>query len=492
MQKYNKKSKQPNVSLQNLFNNLKLVVESSFFEGNSCKIQVRSRRKTAVCPHCGKRSHSCHSHYTRTLYDLPILNYQTLIILHARRFRCNNLNCSAKTFSENPCDEIQRYKRNTLRLRQKLISIAAGVSSLQAEKLVERYEQKISDTTILRYLHQVQVPVREEIQKVGIDDWALRRCVLYGTIIIDLETSCFVGLLNGREKEPLLEWLDEHPLVNMVSRDRASAFSAAVEEASPFITQIADRFHLVKNMSDCLVKILQGMQLDYQRVIRKMRLDDYLEQHPNSPLRDDIDLYRDHVLYEFFVNRKPLAQIHQLLQKQGMSFSLRDFCDKYRHLRGWKNKVRIVDNPKVPPAILPLYSPPVLAKLVEQHIRGKSISECAERIINELTQRQWFSELYNAVKGFFVFIRERNLSALKEWTEQHLHSSLSDLRTLARGLARDMDAVNNALKYEFSNGIVEGYVNKLKALKRTMYGRASIKLLEIKMYLTEKHCTKFE
>ena len=177
MQKYNKKSKQANVSLQNLFKNLKLVVESSFFEGNSCKIQVHSRRKTAVCPHCGKRSHSCHSHYTRTLYDLPILHYQTLIILHARRFRCNNPNCSAKTFSENPCDEIQRYKRNTLRLRQKLISIAAGVSSLQAEKLVERYEQKISDTTILRYLHQVQVPVREEIQKVGIDDWALRRCV---------------------------------------------------------------------------------------------------------------------------------------------------------------------------------------------------------------------------------------------------------------------------------------------------------------------------
>lgn len=127
----------------------------------------------------------------------------------------------------------------------------------------------------------MQVPVREEIQKVGVDDWALRRCMLYGTIIIDLETSCFVGLLNSREKEPLLEWLHEYPLVHMVSRDCASAFSAAVEQASPFITQIADRFHLVKNMSDCLVKILQSMQLDYQRVIRKMRLDDYREQHPN-------------------------------------------------------------------------------------------------------------------------------------------------------------------------------------------------------------------
>lgn len=492
MQNYNKKSKRQNVSLQNLFNDLKLVVESSLIDGNRCTIQVRSRRKTAVCPHCGKRSHSCHSHYTRTLYDLPILNYQTLILLHARRFRCNNPNCSAKTFSENPCDEIQRYKRNTLRLRQKLISIAAGVSSLQAEKLVKQYEQKISDTTILRYLHQVQVPMREEIQKVGVDDWALRRCVLYGTIIIDLETGGFVGLLNGREKEPLLKWFNEHPLVNMVSRDRASAFAAAVEEASPFITQIADRFHLVKNMSDCLVKILQGMQLDYQRVIRKMRLDDYREQHPNSPPGDDIDLYRDCVYYEFFVNRKTLTQIHHLLQEQGMSFSLRDFCDKYRHLKSWRNKVRIVDNPKVPPAILPLYSPPMLAKLVEQHIRGKSISECAERIINKLTQYQWFSELYNAVKGFFLFIRERDLSVLKEWIEQYVKSSLGDLRILARGLARDVDAVTNALKYEFSNGIVEGYVNKLKALKRTMYGRASIKLLEIKMYLTEKNCTKFE
>lgn len=59
-------------------------------------------------------------------------------------------------------------------------------------------------------------------------------------------------------------------------------------------------------------------------------------------------------------------------------------------------------------------------------------------------------------------------------------------------MERDFEAINNALKYDISNGIVEGYVNKLKALKRTMYGRASIKLLEIKMYLTEKHCTKFE
>lgn len=492
MQNYNKKSERQNFSLQNLFNDLKLVVESSFIEDNCCKIQVRSRRKTSVCPHCQKRSKSYHSSYTRTLYDLPILNYQTVIVLHARRFRCCNPNCSAKTFSESPCDEIQRYKRNTQRLRQKLISIAAGVSSLQAEKLVEQYEQKVSDTTILRYLHQVQVPVCEEIRKVGVDDWAFRRCVLYGTIIIDLETSRFVGLLNGREKEPLLEWLNEHPLVNTVSRDRASAFSAAVEESSPFITQIADRFHLVKNMSDCLVKILQGMQLDYQRVIRKMRVDDYREQHPNSSPDDDIDLCRDHVLYEFFVNKKTLTQIHQLLQEQGMSFSLRAFCDKYRYLKGLKNKARIVDNPKVPLVVLPLYTPPVLAKLVEQHIRGKSISECAERIIKKLSQCQWFSELYNAVKGFFSFIRERNPLALKEWIEQNLNSSLSDLRILARGLARDVDAVNNALKYEFSNGIVEGYVNKLKALKRTMYGRASIKLLEIKMYLTEKHCTKFE
>ena len=492
MQNYNKKSERPNFSLQNLFNDLKLVVKSSLIEDNRCKIHVHSRRKTAICPHCKKRSHSVHSHYIRTLHDLPILNYQTVIVLHARRFRCCNPNCSAKTFAESPCDEIKRYKRNTQRLMQKFVSIAASVSTLEAEKIFSQYDQKISDTTILRYLHQVQVPKCEDIHKVGVDDWAYRKGILYGTIIIDLETGRFVGLLDGREKEPLLEWLKEHLLVNTVSRDRATAFSAAVEEASPFIMQIADRFHLVKNMSDCLVKTLQDMHFDYQRVIREMRMNDYKKLHPNKTDPEELDLYYDRVYYDYFVNKLNLTQICKQLQQEGMRFTQKEFCGKYRYLKQLRNKVRLKIGVKPPAPVLPMYTPIVLAILVERHIHGKAITECAQRLIEKLIKYKWFKELYNATKGFFAFIRERDSAILGDWIKQYLHSSLSGLRTLAKGLEMDIDAVSNALKHNFSNGIVEGYVNKLKALKRTMYGRASVKLLEIKMYLTEKHCTKFE
>ena len=123
--------------------------------------------------------------------------------------------------------------------------------------------------------------------------------------------------------------------------------------------------------------------------------------------------------------------------------------------------------------------------LIEQHIRGKKGSLSARRIISELMKQQWFEHLYNGAKGFIEWMNNRNIEGLTNWITEYIQSPFEKLKTLARGLKHDFNAVKNALSYNYSNGLVEGYVNKLKALKRTMYGRASVDLLEKKMFLID-------
>jgi len=63
------------------------------------------------------------------------------------------------------------------------------------------------------------------------------------------------------------------------------------------------------------------------------------------------------------------------------------------------------------------------------------------------------------------------------------NSEVSQIKSFAKGLSRDSDAIENAVAYPFSNGFVEGTNNKLKMVKRTMYGRCGILLLSAKMML---------
>lgn len=68
-------------------------------------------------------------------------------------------------------------------------------------------------------------------------------------------------------------------------------------------------------------------------------------------------------------------------------------------------------------------------------------------------------------------------SALTGWIEQTMLSEIKELKGFAKGLLGDFDAVQNAMSSHWSNGQVEGQVNKLKMIKRQMYGRASFSLL---------------
>jgi transposase len=92
---------------------------------------------------------------------------------------------------------------------------------------------------------------------LGIDDWAWRKAHRYGTILCDLEAGKVVDLLPDREAATVATWLQDHPGTEIVSRDRASAYAEAARRAAPQAVQIADHWHLMRNLSDALRTVLE-------------------------------------------------------------------------------------------------------------------------------------------------------------------------------------------------------------------------------------------
>lgn len=85
--------------------------------------------------------------------------------------------------------------------------------------------------------------------------------------------------------------------------------------------------------------------------------------------------------------------------------------------------------------------------------------------------------IYDLLHSFLDMVRERKHEQLRSWMQAANKSGISELKSFVAGIERDYDAVKAALRLPWSPGITEGKVNKLKTLKRVMYGRAEFPLL---------------
>ncbi|HEY4383896.1 MAG TPA: ISL3 family transposase, partial [Ktedonobacteraceae bacterium] len=214
----------------------------------------------ACCPRCEQASERIHGNYVRTVADLPCGGRRVLLSLTVRKFVCGTPTCSQKIFTERLADLVQSYARMTNRLSEALQTLGFATCGQVGERLAPKLGMQVSGPTLLRRMRSRACPAPSAVHVLGIDDWSWKKGVTYGTILVDLELRKPIELLPDRTAETSEAWLRAHPEVEIVSRDRGGDYAAAARKGAPQAQQIADRFHLLKNLRERLKELMDRKQ----------------------------------------------------------------------------------------------------------------------------------------------------------------------------------------------------------------------------------------
>jgi transposase len=237
-------------------------------------ICATSQSVQAECPACHEDSQRVHSYYQRSPRDLPVSSQAVQLQLRVRRFRCLNTQCSKQTFAEPLPDLIAPIARRTNRLTALLGVYAIESGGEPGARLLKAEGTKVSPDTLLRLAKAGTAHRRVIPEILGVDDFAFRRGLSYGTLLIDWQRHRPVDLLPDRTAETFANWLRAHPGVKWISRDRSGEYARGASEGAPGAQQVMDRWHVIKNWREAL-----------ERVVRRIypRLELRLEQMRSTP-----------------------------------------------------------------------------------------------------------------------------------------------------------------------------------------------------------------
>jgi transposase len=214
-------------------------------------------QRAVACPVCGTRRQRVHSRYQRRPWDLPWGPWPVQLVVQARRFLCDVPTCLRRIFVEPFPQVLARYARQTARLRRKLLELVHACGAEMGARLARWLGYIVSPDTLIRQQRQESFGFPAP-RILGVDEFALRRGCTYGTLLVDLERRQPIAVLEGRTAEPLIKWLQAHPAIAVLVRDRADAYALAGRVAAPDAIQVADRFHLARNVSDALKTLLHS------------------------------------------------------------------------------------------------------------------------------------------------------------------------------------------------------------------------------------------
>ena len=123
-----------------------------------------------------------------------------------------------------------------------------------------------SAETLLRRVVKAPELRQSKTPHIGFYEWACQRGHTYGTLIVNLDSHRPLALLPGREKRALTTWFRKYSEIKVVSRDRGGIYAFAAREGAPQARQVADRWHLLKNIGDALERMMHR----YIRLIREV------------------------------------------------------------------------------------------------------------------------------------------------------------------------------------------------------------------------------
>jgi len=331
-------------------------------------LSVESTCPSACCPVCGQRTARLHSRYLRTLADLPWGGRPVRVSLRVRRFRCSRSECPRRIFAERLPSVVEPYARKTARLREipRLVGFALGGEA--GGRLLWRLGMMASPSTLLRYVRGSLEVAYPQPHVVGIDDWAFRRGRRYGTMIVDLERHEVIDLLEDREAASARAWLERHPQIRIIARDRGGAYAEAATKGAPQAMQVADRWHLMHNLANALEEFLLQKKKTLREATRtetESPEDDYATSFsagsltPNRPRiwyerQLEASRKRHERIVEQWRNIRRLhlagADVHDIAKRLGVS---RETVYRYRRMEEspepvrFRHKRRVLD-PYVP------------------------------------------------------------------------------------------------------------------------------------------------
>ncbi len=229
-----------------------LRVDGMWRDGLTLHVRAATTFKRTRYPCCGRRSRRVQSFYQRTIADLACAGGGVTVHLRARRFWCRVRRCRQKVFCERLPALVAAWGRKTPRLREHLRRDALAMGGERGARHAQAEGTPVSARTLLRLVRTTPLPAVGVVRVLGVDDWARRKGRDYGTILVDLEAHRVVDLLPDRTSATLAAWLAGHPEIEVVSRDRATAFAEGIRQGAPQATAVADRFHVLKNLTEAM------------------------------------------------------------------------------------------------------------------------------------------------------------------------------------------------------------------------------------------------
>ncbi|EFH79815.1 ISL3 family transposase [Ktedonobacter racemifer] len=204
------------------------------------------------CPLCSTPALRVHSRYTRQITDLPCSGQQVRLLVQVRKCFCQVPDCARKIFMERLTPFVQPWARVTQRLYQIVQILGLATGGRLGIRVTDRLGIQTTRQTILRRIMALPTEPVGPVSELGIDDFAFRRGRKFGTILVDMQSHKVLDLLPDRKAETAKAWMILHPEIDLVSRDRGGDYAAGAREGAPQATQVADRFHIYKNLTEAV------------------------------------------------------------------------------------------------------------------------------------------------------------------------------------------------------------------------------------------------
>lgn len=492
--------------------------------------------KFSACPICGMKSSSVKAYRHRKLQDVEFLGAHTTLLLTTRLFRCKNLDCEKKHFAER-LKIAQPYARMTNEICKRVEYTSLNQSSRLASKALAMQNIRVSKSTCLRKASRLGEKNPDVVcsGNIAIDDWAFRKGHTYMCSIVDHSTGGVLAVFDGRYPVEVVQWLESHPEVKLVTRDGSRDYASLIRQGRPKAIQVTDRFHLIKNLKETMVDAIRGM-LGQKKVRQEYPYPD--EEEALCMIKEDIaemgEARHRHKVQEYFKIRQ--------LQEEGKSIpeiaGALGLKSRRVHTLGRLHISKVLSpeqrkalgNSREIAAIVA--GGTICVQSVVNKMRGKLESKLVHRCMRRITSK--YSELRKQVRqnnkkleteGKCTRLRKdviwhyimtghttsEKLLKLKtahphidkvmdscvsfrsmiaaadgapkvdEWIDEAKQCQCAELHRFATYIESDKEAVRQAYETTYSNGIMEGTVNKIKAIKRSMYNRAGIRLLRAKI-----------